>query len=126
MAGQSRIKKFRYGMKVSNGTIPMDGLLAREDDKAGKYNDILVYTRRLTGEEIREYGLQDLNKPAKKLTIIREQKGIKQKDLAAQLGVPIKTIQNWEFYGMNGITLEKCVAVADAVGVDVRELYEEN
>lgn len=127
MAGKTRTKKFRYGAIASDnlpGPIPMDGLLAKEDDSTGKYRYILVYSRRLLDKEMNEHELKDLNKTAKRLTIIREQKGIKQKDLAAMLGVSIKNLQNWELYGMNGVPLGRCVKVADAVGVDVRELYE--
>lgn len=127
MAGKTRTKKFRYGAIASDnlpGPIPMDGLLAKEDDSTGKYRYILVYSRRLLDKEMTEHELEDLNKPAKRLTIIREQKGIKQKDLAAMLGVSIKNLQNWELYGMNGVPLGRCVKVADAVGVDVKELYE--
>lgn len=127
MAGKTRTKKFRYGAIANNnlpGTIPMDGLLAKEDDSTGKYRYILVYSRRLFDKEMTGHELEDLNKPAKRLTIIREQKGIKQKDLAAKLGVSIKNLQNWELYGMNGVPLGRCVKVADAIGVDVRELCE--
>lgn len=127
MAGKTRTKKFRYGMRMTvglPGPIPIDGLLAREDDKNERYHNILVYSRRLLDKELRDYDLEDLNKPAKRLTVIREQKGIKQKDLAKKLGVSVKNLQNWELYGMNGVPLGRCVKVADAIGVDVRELCE--
>ena len=127
MAGKTRTKKFRYGAIANNnlpGPIPMNGLLAKEDDSTGKYRYILVYSRRLLDKEMNEYELEDLNKTAKRLAIIREQKGIKQKDLAKKLGVSVKNLQNWELYGMNGVHLGRCVKVADAIGVDVRELCE--
>ena len=55
--------EFRYGMRLrgfSLGCQPMDGFICREDDVTGKYHDILVYDRPLTGEEIWDYELEAL------------------------------------------------------------------
>ena len=57
---------YRYGMRLrgcSIGCQPKEGLVGREDDTAGlrpngrKYHDILVYSRELTGKEMRDYDL---------------------------------------------------------------------
>lgn len=127
MAGQKRVKKFRYGMRMrgfSPGCQPKEGFLDVEVDPTEKYYNILVYSRRLTDKELSDYELDDINKSARPLTIIREQKGIKQKELAEMTGIPVNTIQNWEFWGMNYIPLWRCVIIADALGCDVRDLYE--
>lgn len=51
---------YRYGMRL-RGFAPMcqpkEGLLHREDDLTGKYYDIIVYNRKLTDKEIRDYEL---------------------------------------------------------------------
>ena len=55
--------EFRYGMRLrgfSIGCQPMKGFLRREDDITGKYHDIIVYDRPLTGEEIWDYELEAL------------------------------------------------------------------
>lgn len=54
---------FRYGMRLrgfSIGCQPMMGFYEREDDSTGRYYDILVYTRKLTDEEVRDYELDYL------------------------------------------------------------------
>lgn len=60
--------EYRYGMRL-RGYAPLcqpkEGLLRREDDTTGKYHDILVYNRRLTQDEIRNYELADLGQQEK-------------------------------------------------------------
>lgn len=56
---------FYYGMRCrgfSPGCQPKDGFRTREDDPTGKYYDILVYDRRLTEAEMRQYDLDELGK----------------------------------------------------------------
>ncbi len=56
--------EYKYGMRLrgfSIGCQPMMGLIRREDDTTGKYYDILVYNRPLTGSEISGYELDSLN-----------------------------------------------------------------
>ena len=53
----------RYGMRLrgfSPGCQPMSGLDHAEDDTAGRYYNILVYNRKLTEEEVRDYELDSL------------------------------------------------------------------
>lgn len=53
-----------YGMRL-RGFAPMcqpkEGLVERRDDLTGKYYDLLVYNRKLTEKEIRDYELDYLN-----------------------------------------------------------------
>ena len=52
------IKRYVYGMRLrgfSPGAQPKDGFLEREDDPLGDYWDILIYSRRLTDQEVRDY-----------------------------------------------------------------------
>ena len=54
---------YKYGMRLrgfSIGCQPMNGLLRREDDKTGKYHDILVYDRRLTERELEKFELDEI------------------------------------------------------------------
>lgn len=126
---RKRDKRFRYGMRLrgfSIGCQPLDGFLSREDDPSGKYYDILTYDRRLTADEVSQYELDDLNRNrgTKRLTVIREEKGIKQRELADMLNISIRTIQGWELNGMGGVPLDKCNMVAKALGVKVDDLVE--
>ena len=55
--------KHIYGMRhrgFSIGCQPMDGLLERKDDNKNRYWDLLIYTRELTKEEMRDYELDYL------------------------------------------------------------------
>lgn len=53
---------YKYGMKergFSMGCQPMKGLVDWEDcEIGGKYYSIIVYERKLTDQEIREYELE--------------------------------------------------------------------
>ena len=60
-----RPMQYRYGMRLrgfSLGCQPMAGFIRREDDETGKYHDIIVYGRKLSEQELRQYELDDLNK----------------------------------------------------------------
>lgn len=51
---------YRYGMRLrgfSIGCQPMDGFVERRDDRSGKYHDVLVYSRKLSEKEVKEYEL---------------------------------------------------------------------
>lgn len=55
----------KYGMRLrgfSIGCQPKDGLVERIDDHTGRYYDILVYDRMLTGAEVADYELTYLGK----------------------------------------------------------------
>ena len=61
---------YKYGMKYrgfSIGCQPMKGLDHREDDTTGKYHDILIYDRKLTNEEVRDYELVYIEDPENRL-----------------------------------------------------------
>ena len=53
-------KLHKYGMRLrgfSIGCQPMDGFVARIDDPKGRYYDILIYDRVLSGKEVMDYEL---------------------------------------------------------------------
>lgn len=53
-------KLHKYGMRLrgfSIGCQPMDGFVARTDDPKGRYYDILIYDRVLSGKEVMDYEL---------------------------------------------------------------------
>lgn len=55
----------KYGMRLrgfSIGCQPKEGLVERIDDHTGRYYDILVYDRMLTGAEVADYELTYLGK----------------------------------------------------------------
>lgn len=56
-------KLHKYGMRLrgfSIGCQPMDGFVARTDDPKGRYYDILIYDRVLSGKEVMDYELDYL------------------------------------------------------------------
>lgn len=57
---RENMKLYKYGMRLrgfSIGCQPMDGFYERQDDRSGWYHDILLYTRKLTDEEVEQYEL---------------------------------------------------------------------
>lgn len=55
--------KYKYGMKYTNYSpkdAPLYGLVDRRKDKTGTYYDILFYDRRLTPDEEKRYGLENV------------------------------------------------------------------
>lgn len=64
--------KYAYGMRArgfSIGCQPMDGFYERHDSGSPKYYDILLYNRKLTESEMRDYQLDYLGERYKiKLT----------------------------------------------------------
>ena len=55
--------RYYYGMRLrgfSIGCQPMDGFVERLDSETDKYHDILVYDRKLSDEEVRDYELDPL------------------------------------------------------------------
>lgn len=55
----------KYGMRLrgfSIGCQPKEGLVERIDDHTGRYYDILVYDRMLTGQEVTDFELTYLGK----------------------------------------------------------------
>lgn len=119
---------FRYGMRLrgfSPGAQPKKDFVKREDDRSGKYFDVLVYSRRLTDREIVQYELDDLNnKDIRPLTRYREMAGIRQRELAARTGIPFRQIQRLEYTGMKGCAIETAIKLADALKCDVRDFID--
>lgn len=56
---------YKYGMRLrgfSIGCQPKKGFVERMDDPRGRYYDIIVYDRMLTGDEVSDYELTYLGK----------------------------------------------------------------
>lgn len=54
---------YKYGMRLrgfSPGCQPKDGFIERLDDTTGKYLDVIVYDRKLSFEETKEYELDPI------------------------------------------------------------------
>ena len=52
--------QYYYGMRLrgfSPGCQPKEGLMTIQEDPNGKYWDVLIYDRKLTNEEVRDYEL---------------------------------------------------------------------
>ena len=55
---------YKYGIRIrpfGPGCQPLQGFLWREDDRSGKYHDIIVYKEKLTETERIHYSLDSLN-----------------------------------------------------------------
>ena len=55
--------KYKYGMRLrgfSIGCQPMGGFYERRNDPSDRYHDVLVYDRKLTHQELRDYELDYL------------------------------------------------------------------
>lgn len=55
--------KYKYGMRArgfSIGCQPMDGFYKRLDSSDNRWFDILVYTRELTEQEVKDYQLDKI------------------------------------------------------------------
>ena len=80
--------EYRYGMRMrgfSIGCQPKAGLIRREDCDNGEYYDIIVYDRPLSELEIRDYELDDLQKPQLDPALARlcEKTGTRKEGIAA-------------------------------------------
>lgn len=56
---------YTYGMRsrgYSIGCQPREGFVAADDDCLGEYHNVLLYNRKLTDEECRDYDLDYLGK----------------------------------------------------------------
>lgn len=56
---------YEYGMRergFSPGCQPMDGFIRREDSWTHLYYDLLVYDRKLSGNEVYNYSLDYIDK----------------------------------------------------------------
>ena len=63
---KDRKQAYLYGMRLrgfSPGCQPMEGLVERRDDPTELYHDLLVYDRKLTEDEERQYELDYLGSP---------------------------------------------------------------
>lgn len=61
-------KIYYYGMRLrgfSIGCQPKNGFVERMDDTTGKYYDVLIYNRKLTDEELRNYELDFIKEETK-------------------------------------------------------------
>lgn len=119
---------FRYGMRLrgfSPGAQPKKDFVKREDDRSGKYFDVLVYSRRLTDREIVQYELDDLNnKDIRPLTRYREMAGLRQTELAKMSGVPLKSIQRFELIGMKVCALDTALRLAKVLGCKAEDFKD--
>lgn len=123
-------KTYKYGMKLrgfSIGCQPLKGLIDASEDPEGKFYNILTYDRELTDEELEEYELEDLAPKIPNLKIVRTKFGISQRKLAKAAGLKNpRQVEFWEAKKgrFNGAAVESALAVADILGVDVRELLD--
>lgn len=70
------------------------------------------------------YGRDCRNNPANTVAYYRKQREMTQKQLAEQTGIPFRNLQRIESGDITpaNMTLKNAVALADALGIDSREL----
>lgn len=110
---------FEFKYVASNSGYPKNGLI-RTSAKNGVTT--VTYCRRLTEKEITKYNLTDLNRKVGVLATLREQAGKKQKELAEELGISNKSLQRYEQYGAEAMSLRTAVQIAAYIGCDVSDL----
>ena len=85
---------YYYGMRnrgFSIGCQPMKGILWSEEDATGKYHDILVYGRKLTDAEVRDFEL-DFIKGPNEMTISVDTSNLSLEDITIPSSkMPIST-----------------------------------
>lgn len=112
----AREKTYKFGLKNPDGKIPKDGWVM---------DGVLMMPRLMRPKEIEKFNLVDLNRGYTKLTIYRSSINMRQDTLSELTGIPVKTIQGWEFRGLNEAKVTKAIKIADALKCNVRELLED-
>lgn len=89
-----------------------------------KYSDCQRADGDCTVCSLVSYGRDCRNRPITKLELARRMAGMTQAELAAKSGVNIRQIQRVEIGEAEpgNLTAQNLLAIADALGVDIREL----
>lgn len=93
--------EYKYGMRLrgfSPGCQPMNGLIDRIDSPDPKWYDVLIYNRRLTAKELRDYELDEIIADSfpDQFRALRKQLGMSQSAFSKHYGMSKRCIESWE------------------------------
>jgi len=108
--------EFKY---VAKDSYPKAGLV-KATPKGEGVN--LSYNRRLTEKEIAKHNLIDMNRKVGKLAMLREQAGKKQMQMAEECGIANKSLQRYEQFGVDQMTVGMAVKIAKYLKCDLNDL----
>lgn len=117
---------YNYATITEGQKYPKVGFIRKSKlDVPEGCKEVLIYTIPLRKEDVRKYGLVDLNPEIKNLGIMRMSRGLRQKDLAELTGLSLRTIQGWEIDGIAVANLGKAYRVAKVLECTLEELLDE-
>ena len=122
-------KGYRYGMRLrgfSPGCQPMNGLVEALEGNE-RYHNILLYNRKLTADELRDYELDDLNEVKRsKLHQLRVDRGLTVKELAKLSDMSPRQVEYFDQnYGKtNKAACENVIKLAKALRCKVTDLMD--
>ena len=93
--------EYKYGMRLrgfSPGCQPQKGFIERIDTTDKKWYDILIYNRRLTEKELRNYELDEIIDDSfpDQFRAFRKRLGMSQAAFAKHYGMSKRCIECWE------------------------------
>lgn len=121
-----RYNYYEYGITKANQKYPKSNFIRLKDyDLPEGCVAVLIYDRLLGDDVVEKYGLINLNRKMRKLTLYRVRYGMTQAELSHLTQISLRTIQGWEIKGMGGAALEKAYRVAKVLKCDVADLLED-
>ena len=121
-----RYNYYEYGITKENQKYPKTAFVRiRNFDVPEGCVAVILYDKLLDDETVEKYGLINLNRKMRKLTLYRVRFGMTQAELSHLTGISLRTIQGWEIKGMGGAALEKAYRVAKVLKCDVSDLLED-
>lgn len=127
--------EYKYGMRLRGfapGCQPMDGLVEAQEgrcmgDSRRRYHNILLYNRKLTEDEIRDYELDDLNEVQRSnLHRIRVDRGLTVRELAKLADMSPRQMEYYDQYvgKTNKAACENVIRIAKALKCKVTDLMD--
>ena len=127
--------EYKYGMRLRGfapGCQPMEGLVEAQEgrcmgDSRRRYHNILLYNRKLTDDEIRDYELDDLNEVQRSnLHRIRVDRGLTVRELAKLADMSPRQMEYYDQYvgKLNRAACENVIKIAKALKCKVTDLMD--
>ena len=127
--------EYKYGMRLRGfapGCQPMDGLVEAQEgkcmgDSRMRYHNILLYNRKLTEDEIRDYELDDLNDVQRSnLHRIRVDLGLTVRELAKLCDMSPRQMEYYDQYvgKLNRAACENVIKIAKVLKCKVTDLMD--
>lgn len=119
-----RFEQARAGVEVQGDTLPPRAKQAFRDQYDSQIEELraqLAEYEALRRGEVGVLELDSLRALPEALIRARTAAGLSQQALAARLGLKKQQVQRWEATRYAGVDLERLQAIADALGVHIRE-----